>query len=99
MWYAIWTEDHPDSLPLRLTHRPAHLARLHQLRDAGRLMLAGPLPALDQEDPGEAGYTGSLIVADFTNLEEAQSWLNAEPYLLHGVYAKATVKPFRKTLP
>ena len=99
MWYAIWAEDHPDSLALRKLHRPAHLARLQALRDAGRLLLAGPLPAIDLEEPGEAGFLGSLIVAEFPDRETAQHWLDAEPYLLHGVYAQVTLRPFRKTLP
>ncbi len=99
MWYAIWAEDRPDSLELRRQYRPEHLLRLHQLRDQGRLMLAGPLPAIDMDDPGEAGFTGSLIIAEFADRQEAQRWLDAEPYNIHGVYARTTLKPFRKTLP
>ncbi len=99
MWYAIWAEDHADTLALRKQHRPEHLSRLHALRDAGRLMLAGPLPAIDLEEPGEAGFLGSLIVAEFADRQQAQAWLDAEPYLVHGVYARVTLRPFRKTLP
>ncbi len=99
MWYAIWAEDHPDTLELRRQHRPQHVARLQALRDEGRLMLAGPFPALDMEDPGEAGFVGSLIVVDFPDQAAAQAWLNQEPYLLQGIYARTTLRPFRKTLP
>jgi uncharacterized protein YciI len=99
MLYAIIAEDTENSLSQRLAARPAHIARLHELQAQGRLLLAGPLPAVDAEDPGEAGYTGSLIVAEFPSLEEAQAWLAKEPYIAAGVYARVTVKPFRKTLP
>lgn len=99
MWYAIMAQDKPDSLALRLTHRPAHLARLQILQDAGKLLLAGPFPAIDSVDPGEAGFTGSLIVAEFESIEEANTWAEADPFTLNGVYASVTVKPFRKTLP
>ena len=99
MFYAIISEDKPDSLSRRLAARPDHLARLHALRDAGRLLLAGPHPALDSEDPGEAGFTGSLVVAEFDSLESARHWADADPYVSAGVYQRVTVKPFRKVLP
>jgi uncharacterized protein YciI len=97
--YAIYCEDHPESLPLRKANRPAHLERLSALQAEGRLLLAGPLPAIDCEEPGEAGYTGSLIVAEFESLEAARAWADADPYRLGGVYAKATIKPFKKVFP
>lgn len=99
MWYAIIGTDKADSLPARLAARPAHLARLHALRDAGRLLLAGPFPAIDAEDPGPAGFSGSLIVAEFADLAAAQAWADADPYVAAGVYAKVSVKPFRRLLP
>jgi hypothetical protein len=99
MWYSIVTEDTPNSLEKRLANRPAHLARLTSLYEAGRLLLAGPFPAIDSSDPGPAGFTGSLIVAEFNNLEEAKNWANADPFVSAGVYANVNVKPFRKTLP
>ncbi len=99
MWYAIIAEDSPNSLEKRLAARPDHLARLHQLQDEARLLLAGPFPAIDSEDPGTSGYTGSLIIAAFANLEAAKNWAEADPFVANGVYAKVTVKPFRKTLP
>lgn len=99
MLYAICCEDTADSLPLRKQARPAHLERLQALRAEGRLVLAGPLPAVDSEDPGEAGFTGSLIVAEFANLEAACAWADADPYRDAGVYAKVTVKPFKKVFP
>lgn len=99
MWYAIISEDIPDSLQKRLGARPAHVARLEELRDQGRLLLAGPHPAIDANDPGPAGFTGSLVVAEFASLSEAQSWADADPYVAAGVYARVTIKPFRKTLP
>ncbi|MCX7628338.1 MAG: YciI family protein [Methylophilaceae bacterium] len=99
MWYAILGEDVPDSLARRLSARPQHLARLKQLQDEGRLLLAGPFPAIDSPDPGPAGYSGSLIVAEFPSLEEAQRWADTDPYTTHGVFGRVTVKPFRKTLP
>ncbi|MBZ2187591.1 YciI family protein [Alcanivorax sp. JB21] len=99
MFYAIISEDKPDTLAQRLQARPDHLARLEALRDAGRLLLAGPHPAIDSEDPGEAGFTGSLVVAEFESLEAAQRWADADPYLTSGVYQRVTVKPFRKVLP
>ena len=99
MWYAIISEDVPDSLAKRLAARPAHVARLEALRDQGRLLLAGPHPAIDAQDPGPAGFTGSLVVVEFASLSEAQAWADADPYVAAGVYARVTIKPFRKTLP
>jgi len=99
MLYAIIGQDAPDSLARRVASRPAHLARLQALQAQGRLLLAGPFPAVDADDPGAAGYTGSLIVAEFPSLAEAQSWADAEPYLTSGVYETVTVRPFKKTLP
>lgn len=99
MWYAIMAEDTPDSLAKRMAARPEHLARIQALQNAGRLLLAGPFPAIDSNDPGPAGFTGSLIVAEFPNLEDATSWANNDPFVDAGVYQKVTVKPFRKTLP
>lgn len=99
MWYAIIAEDAPNSLVLRQASRPAHLERLQALQNAGRLLLAGPFPAIDSQDPGSAGFTGSLIVAEFDNLAEAQAWAQADPFVASGVYVKVSVKPFRKTLP
>ena len=97
--YAIVGEDAPDSLERRLAARPEHLARLNQLKDAGRLLLAGPFPAIDSPDPGPAGFTGSLIVAAFASLAEAQAWADADPYVAAGVYAQVSVKPFKQVLP
>ncbi len=99
MWYAILAEDHPGSLDKRLAARPAHLERLEALKQAGRLLLAGPHPAADTENPGPAGFTGSLVVAEFASLEEAQAWAGQDPYVAAGVYARVTVKPFKKVLP
>ena len=99
MLYAILGEDVPDSLELRKQHRPAHIARLQALQDDGRLLLAGPFPAIDSVDPGPAGFSGSLIVAEFASLEEAQAWAAADAYVNGGVFARVNVKPFRKTLP
>jgi uncharacterized protein YciI len=99
MWYAIMAEDTPDSLEKRLAARPAHLARLKALQEAGRLLLAGPFPAIDSMDPGPAGYSGSLIVAEFASLDAARDWANQDPFVEAGVYQKVDVKPFRKTLP
>lgn len=99
MWYAIVAVDHPDSLSQRLAARPAHLARLHRLRDEGRLLLAGPFPAIDAEDPGPAGFDGSLIVAEFDDLAAAEAWAAGDPYLDAGVYREVNVRPFRKVLP
>ena len=99
MWYAIHAIDHPDSLTARTAARPAHLARLHALCDEGRLLLAGPFPAIDAENPGPAGFAGSLIVAEFAGLDDARAWADADPYRAAGVYAKVDVRPFRKVLP
>jgi uncharacterized protein YciI len=99
MFYAIISEDIPNSLPLRKQARPDHIARLEELRDQGRLLIAGPHPAIDSEDPGEAGFTGSLVVAEFESLEAAQAWADADPYIAAGVYAKVVVKPYKKVLP
>jgi len=99
MLYAIISRDHDNSLEKRLAARPAHLARLETLRDEGRLILAGPHPAIDSNDPGPAGFTGSLVVAEFASLETARAWADADPYLSAGVYADVQVKPFKKVLP
>ena len=99
MWYAIYALDKADSLEQRKAARPAHLARLTQLRDAGRLLLAGPFPAIDADDPGPAGFSGSLIVAEFTDLAAAQAWADADPHVATGVYREVSVRPFRKVLP
>ncbi len=99
MLYAIISEDVTNSLEKRKLARPAHLERLQLLQDAGRLVLAGPHPAIDNENPGEAGFTGSLVVAEFNSLQEAQTWAAADPYILTGVYAQVVVKPFKKVLP
>lgn len=99
MYYAIVSEDVPDSLPLRQQARPEHLRRLEQLRDEGRLLVAGPLPAVDAADPGEAGFQGSIVIAEFGSLEEAQAWADADPYVAAGVYASVTVRPFKAVLP
>jgi uncharacterized protein YciI len=99
MWYAIIGTDNADSLAARKSARPAHLARLQQLQDEGRMLLAGPFPAIDADDPGPAGFSGSLIVAEFGSLAEAQGWAAADPYVDAGVYRETTVRPFRKVLP
>ncbi len=99
MWYLIVGHDAPGALPKRLAVRPAHLERLHALRDSGRLLLAGPLPAIDAEDPGPAGFAGSAIVAEFTDLAAARAWAEADPYRAAGVYERVDVWPFRKVLP
>jgi uncharacterized protein YciI len=99
MWYAIVAEDAPNSLDKRIAARPAHLARLQALQEAGRLLVAGPFPAIDNVDPGPAGFTGSLIIAEFANLAQATEWANNDPFVSAGVYAQVSVKPFRKTLP
>ncbi len=99
MLYAIISQDIENSLEKRLAARPDHLARLEALKDQGRLVLAGPHPALDTENPGEAGFTGSLVVAEFDSLEDAQSWADSDPYITAGVYEKVNVKPFKKVLP
>ena len=99
MPYAILGEDVADSLATRLAARPAHLARLQQLQDDGRLILAGPFPAIDSPDPGPAGFSGSLIVAEFESLEEARSWAQADPYVAAGVWTNLVVQPFHKGFP
>ena len=99
MLYAILGEDAPDSLDKRLRARPAHLERLSQLQNAGRLLLAGPFPAIDSADPGPAGFNGSLIVAEFNSLTEAKTWADADPYVAAGVYARVNVQPFKKVFP
>ncbi|KUM55285.1 YciI family protein [Rheinheimera sp. EpRS3] len=99
MFYMIYSEDVASSLDKRLATRPAHLARLEQLKAEGRLLLAGPLPSIDSLDPGSAGFSGSLVVAEFASLTDAQHWADADPYLAAGVYARSTVKPFKKVLP
>ena len=99
MWYAIISEDVEDSLPLRAKSREAHLERMKVLVNEGRLLLAGPHPAIDAENPGEAGFTGSLVVADFPSLDDANKWADADPYVTAGVYANVIVKPFKHVLP
>ncbi|MFP5429894.1 MAG: YciI family protein [Gammaproteobacteria bacterium] len=99
MWYAIIAEDSPGTLATRLDVRPRHLARLEQLKAEGRLLVAGPHPAIDSENPGTAGFTGSLVIAEFESLVAAEAWAKADPYLEAGVYARVTVKPFKKVLP
>jgi uncharacterized protein YciI len=99
MWYAIISTDVPDSLSRRLAARPDHLARLEELKQQGRLLIAGPHPAIDSNDPGSAGFTGSLVVAEFDSLAAAQLWADADPYVAAGVYAQVLVKPFKKVLP
>ncbi|HKI73056.1 MAG TPA: YciI family protein [Pseudomonadales bacterium] len=99
MLYAIISEDVEDSLERRKTARPAHLERLEALKEQGRLILAGPCPAVDNDDPGPAGFSGSLVVAEFGSLQQARDWADADPYIEAGVYANVVVKPFRKVLP
>ncbi len=99
MWYAIISEDIDDSLAKRKLARPDHLARLEELKQQGRLLVAGPHPKIDCEDPGDAGFSGSLIVAEFESLDAAQRWADADPYLSAGVYARVVVKPFKRVLP
>ena len=99
MYYAILCEDVENSLSQRLKARPAHLERLQDLVNAGRLFAAGPHPALDTEDPGEAGFTGSLIIAEFDSLEAATAWADSDPYVEAGVFSKVTVKPYKLVLP
>ncbi len=99
MWYAIIAEDLSNSLEKRINARSAHLARLAELQNQGRLLLAGPFPAIDSLDPGAAGYSGSLIVVEFSDLAAAKSWADADPFVSAGVYKSVIVKPFRKTLP
>ena len=99
MWYAIMSEDVDNSLAKRMQARPAHLERLQQLKTDGRLFVAGPHPAIDALDPGDDGFTGSLVIAEFSSLTDAQQWADADPYMAAVVYKKVTVKPFKKVLP
>ncbi len=99
MLYAIIGKDVPGSLDRRLAARPAHVERLKALQDEGRLIVAGPCPAIDSPDPGPAGFTGSVIIAEFPSLSEAKAWADADPYVAAGVYAKVTIKPFKKVFP
>jgi uncharacterized protein YciI len=99
MFYAIIGEDRPGTLDQRMAARPDHVARLQALQAEGRLLLAGPCPAIDSPDPGPAGFSGSIIIAEFVSLEAARAWADADPYVAAGVYEKVTVKPFKKVLP
>lgn len=99
MLYVIYSEDVPNSLALRKQARQAHIERLKALLDQGRLIIAGPCPAIDSEDPGEAGFSGSVIIAEFSDLKAAQSWADVDPYVEAGVYRKVTVKPYKQALP
>ncbi len=99
MLYAIFGQDVPNSLDKRLGARPAHLARLLALQDQGRLLLAGPFPTVDANDPGPAGYSGTLVVAEFASLEEAEAWAQSDPYVSAGVFSQIAVRPFRRTFP
>ncbi|MCG8537721.1 MAG: YciI family protein [Pseudomonadales bacterium] len=99
MLYAIVSEDVENSLEKRKSARPNHLARLEQLKEQGRLIIAGPFPAIDSNDPGDAGFTGSLVIAEFESLEAAQTWADADPYIAAGVYKNVMVKPYKKVLP
>ncbi|TFY89308.1 YciI family protein [Pseudomonas kairouanensis] len=99
MLYAIYATDVANSLEKRLSVRPAHVERLKQLQAEGRIVLAGPLPAVESNDPGDAGFTGSLIVAEFASLADAQAWAKADPYVAAGVYADVVIKPFKQVLP
>lgn len=99
MWYVIYAEDVENSLALRMKTRPAHLERISALVSEGRVLVAGPTPAIDSEDPGEAGFTGSLIIAQFESLQDAKEWADADPYVSAGVFKSVTVKPYKKVLP
>jgi len=99
MWYAIIGEDYENSLANRLSVREQHVSRLNELKDQGRLFVAGPCPSIDNEDPGEAGFSGSVIIAEFESLTQAQKWADQDPYIEAGVYEKVSVKPFKKVLP
>ncbi len=99
MWYVIFSQDVENSLEKRMQVRTAHLARLTELQEEGRLLVAGPMPAIDSDNPGEAGFTGSTVIAEFDSLEAAKIWANADPYIDAGVYANVIVKPFKKVLP
>ena len=99
MWYFIHATDHADSLERRLAARPRHLERVQKLVDAGRVLVAGPLPAIDSPDPGPAGFTGSVLIIEFDSLEQARAWADADPYVEAGVYADVQVSPFKPVLP
>lgn len=99
MWYAIEGHDGPDVLSKRLAARADHLARLMALRDEGRLLLSGPCPAIDAEDPGPAGFSGSIVIAEFDSLDEARAWADTDPYVAAGVYSRVDVRPFKRVLP
>ncbi len=99
MYYLVYSEDVDGSTPLRAKARPDHLARLEELKQHGRLLAAGPCPAIDASDPGPAGFTGSVVIAEFSSLDEARAWADADPYVAAGVYAAVTVKPFKLVLP
>lgn len=99
MLYMIYSEDIENSLTLRLSVREKHIARLKLMQEQGRLIVAGPCPAIDSEDPGSAGFTGSLLILEFDSLDEAQAWADADPYVSAGVYKQVTVKPYKKVLP
>ncbi|UXI02210.1 YciI family protein [Photobacterium sp. TY1-4] len=99
MWYVIFSQDVENSLERRLSVREKHLARLKDLQEQGRLLVAGPMPAIDSDNPGEAGFTGSTVIAEFNSLEDAKTWADADPYIDAGVYEKVIVKPFKKVLP
>ncbi|MGR5143004.1 YciI family protein [Photobacterium sp. DNB23_23_1] len=99
MWYVIFSQDVENSLASRMSVREKHLARLKDLQEQGRLLVAGPMPAIDSENPGEAGFTGSTVIAEFSSLDDAQTWADADPYIEAGVYEKVIVKPFKKVLP
>ncbi|GAK87989.1 YciL protein [Vibrio ponticus] len=96
MWYVIFSQDVENSLEKRMSVRPEHLARLQTLQDESRLLTAGPMPAIDSENPAEAGFTGSTVIAKFDSLEDAQAWADADPYIAAGVYQSVIVKPFKK---
>ncbi|MGO2496820.1 MAG: YciI family protein [Vibrio litoralis] len=99
MWYVIFSQDVENSLEKRMSVRDRHLARLVQLQEEGRLLVAGPMPAIDSDNPGEAGFTGSTVIAEFNSLDDAKAWADADPYIEAGVYDKVIVKPFKKVLP
>ena len=99
MWYVIIGKDIENSLQLRMETRDSHLARLNDLTEQGRILVAGPIPAIDNEDPGEAGFSGSVIIAEFESLENAKDWANQDPYVKAGVFKEITVKPFKKVIP
>ncbi len=99
MWYVIFSQDVENSLERRLSVREKHLARLKELQEQGRLLVAGPMPAIDSDNPGEAGFTGSTVIAEFNSLADAKAWADADPYIEAGVYDNVTVKPFKKVLP